>query len=62
MTVQELIDKLDKFNPDGRAKVCTHYFVSDYNDAIDHLSMEEDADGNLVVIIHTSWADLDGNE
>ncbi len=56
MTVKELIEKLKKFNPDGTAEVSTHFCESDqgYNDAIDYLSMEEDADGKLVVVIHTT--------
>jgi len=55
MTVNELIEKLKKFNPDGSAGVCTHYCESEegYNDAIDHISMEEDADGKLIIVIHT---------
>lgn len=55
MTVKELIEKLNKFNPDGNAEVSTHFCDNEqgYNDTIDYLSMEEDADGELIVVIHT---------
>lgn len=56
MTVKELIEKLNKFNPDGSATVVEHYEDSDplIFDNIDRISMEEDRDGNLLVVIHTS--------
>lgn len=56
MTVKELIEKLKKFNPDGDAEVWTHYYESEqgYNDAIDFLSMEENSDGKLILVIHTN--------
>jgi len=59
MTVKKLIEKLNKFNPDGNAQVFTHYYDADakYNDDIDYLALEEDADGKLVVVIHTTDID-----
>lgn len=55
MTVKELIEKLNKFNPDGSAEVSTHYSDNEqgYNDDINYLSLEENRDGKLIVIIHT---------
>lgn len=56
MTVKELIEKLNKFNPDGNATVLEHFDENDpdYLDDICRLSMEEDTDGNLVVVLHTA--------
>ncbi len=55
MTVNELIEKLKKFNPDGNKEVCTHFCDNEQgdNETIDYISMEEDTDGNLVILIHT---------
>jgi len=55
MLVKELIEKLNKFNPDGNANVLSHFDDNDpdYLDEIYNLSMEEDIDGKLVVVIHT---------
>lgn len=56
MTVKELIEKLNKFNPDGDATVLDHFDENDpdYLDEIRRISMEEDADENLVVVLHTA--------
>ena len=56
MTVKQLIEKLNKFNPDGNATVFGHFDEND-DDIIDDIykiSMEEDRDGNLVVVLHTT--------
>ena len=55
MTAKELIEKLNKFNPDGNMEVVNH---SEYGeryciDAIYYLSIEEDANGNLVLVLNT---------
>lgn len=56
MTVKQLIEKLNKFNPDGSATVLEHFDENDDEivDDIYKISMEEDRDGNLVIIIHTT--------
>ena len=56
MTVRELIEKLNKFNPDGDATVVEHFNENDPDDLDDicRISMEEDADENLVVVLHTA--------
>ena len=54
MTVSELIVKLKKFNPDGNARVVENFEESpDILDTITNISMEEDVDGSLIVILHT---------
>jgi len=61
MNVNELIAKLKRFNPDGNMEVCTHYYESEqgYNEVIDYISMEEDADGKLVIVIHSADGDFE---
>ena len=58
MKVNELIEKLNQFNPDGKAQVTVHPYAYDEEDLYDYivcLSLEENsADGELVVLIHTS--------
>ena len=56
MLVKELIEKLNKFNPDGNAEVISHFDENDpdYLDDICRVSMEEDADGKLIVVLHTT--------
>ena len=55
MTVNELIEKLKKFNPDGNAEVVEHYYDNDpeYVDDISRVTMEENPDGKLIVVLHT---------
>lgn len=54
MLVKELIEKLKKFNPDGNAEVIGQFDDSDFFDELVKVSMEEDDDKNLVVILHTT--------
>lgn len=55
MTVNQLIEKLKKFNPDGNAEVVEHFNENDpeYLDDICRISMEEDTDGKMLVVLHT---------
>jgi nitrate reductase NapAB chaperone NapD len=58
MKVNELIERLNQFNPDGKAQVCVRpreYDDEGVYDYVDFFSLEENsADGKLVVLIHTS--------
>lgn len=55
MTAKELIEKLNKFNPDGNMEVVNHSeCVERYCiDAISYVSIEEDINGNLVIVLNT---------
>lgn len=61
MTVNELIEKLKKFNPDGNMEVGLRFYEVGCFAPITRLAIEEEYDsGNLFVVIHGE--DLDGNE
>lgn len=55
MTAKELVEKLNKFNPDGNMEVVNHseccepYCI----DTISYVSIEEDINGNLVIVLNT---------
>ena len=55
MTAKELIEKLNKFNPDGNMEVVNHFECSERYciDAISYVSIEEDVNGNLVIVLNT---------
>ena len=57
MTVKKLIEKLNKFNPDGNLEVQTHSRDADegLNEYPCCLCLEEDPEGSdkLIVVIHT---------
>ena len=55
MTAKELIEKLNKFNPDGNMEVVNHFESGERYciDAISYVSIEEDVNGNLVIVLNT---------
>ena len=55
MTAKELIEKLNKFNPDGNMEVVNHFECGERYclDNIYYISIEEDANGELVIILNT---------
>lgn len=55
MTAKELIEKLNKFNPDGNMEVVNHFECGERYciDDISYISIEEDINGNLVIVLNT---------
>ena len=55
MTAKELIEKLNKFNPDGNMEVVNHFEYGEPYciDDISYISIEEDINGNLVIVLNT---------
>ena len=55
MTAKELIEKLNKFNPDGNMEVVNHFEGGERYciDDISYISIEEDINGNLVIVLNT---------
>ena len=56
MTVKKLIEKLNKFNPDGNKEVVAHFMDSDPDvfEEICSIALEEDTDGKLMVVLRTT--------
>ena len=55
MTAKELVEKLNKFNPDGNMEVVNHFECGERYciDAISYISIEEDINGELVIVLNT---------
>ena len=55
MTAKELVEKLNKFNPDGNMEVVNHFECDERYciDDISYISIEEDINGNLVIVLNT---------